>query len=126
MWKIVNGNLIHVSDESRVKFRTSISKSVLEELKVLAEENDTHVNYLLENGISTVLSSGFITYNKSLRPKDRIQYKTTYDKSLLEELREFAKKNKLYINDVIEYSIQFIDLENIKDRTYRSRVEREI
>lgn len=40
---------------------------------------------------------------------DRIQYKTTYDKELLIRIKGFAKENNLFINDVIEYSIHFID-----------------
>ena len=48
MWKKVNGRLIEVTDESRVKFRTNISKGILDQLQTLALEHDTRVNYLLE------------------------------------------------------------------------------
>ena len=48
MWKVVNGKLIQTTDESRVKFRTNISKAILEQLQEIALEHDTHVNYLLE------------------------------------------------------------------------------
>ncbi len=58
-----------------------------------------------------------------MRPNDRIQYKTTYDKELLIQLKEFAKKHNLFINDVIEYSIQYIDIKKSKDMSYRYRVE---
>lgn len=49
--------------------------------------------------------------HKSMRPTDRIQYNTRYDNNLL-AVKEFAEKNKLFINNVIEYSVQFIDGEN--------------
>ena len=35
MWKVVNGKLIQTTDESRVKFRTNISKSILDQFKRL-------------------------------------------------------------------------------------------
>lgn len=124
MWKVVNGKLVQTTDESRVKFRTNISKTILEQLQAIALEHDTHVNYLLETGLQKVLAEGFITYNKESRPKDRVQYKTTYDKELLEEIKEFAKKHQLFINDVIEYSAAYVDAENAKDSSYKNRIEK--
>ena len=56
MWKLVNGKLIQTTDNTRVKFRTNVSKSILDQLNILAIENDTHVNYLIENGLQTVLA----------------------------------------------------------------------
>nr|WP_249315371.1 rRNA methyltransferase [Bacillus sp. FJAT-49711] len=111
-----------MTDDSRVKFRTNISKSILDHLMIIAEENDTHINYLLENGLETVVSKGTITYNKETRPKDRIKYKTTYDENLLESVKKLAKEHGLFINDVIEYSVNFIDLSNIKNTDYKNRV----
>ena len=124
MWKKVNGRLIQMTDESRVKFRTNISKAIIEKLQEIALEHDTHVNYLLETGLQNVLDQGVITYNKELRPKDRVQYKTTYDKELLQKVKDFAKEHQLYINDVIEYSINYIDIENAKESSYKNRIEK--
>ena len=124
MWKIVNGRLIHMTDVSRIKFRTNISQSVLESLKAMATENETHVNYLIETGLAALLLDGTITFDKNSRPKDRIQFKTTYDKELLDKVKAFAKEHQLFINDVIEYSIRLIDLEDAKDMNYRYRVEK--
>jgi hypothetical protein len=123
MWKKVDGRLVPTTDQSRVKFRTNISKAVLEKLENLANENNTHVNYLIESGLIEVLTQNTISFNKDLRPKDRVQYKTTYDKELLESLKQFAKKHELFINDVIEYSVNYINLENIKNSDFRNRVE---
>lgn len=123
MWKSVNGRLIHTIDESRVKFRTNISKTIIEQLSMLSQEYNTHSNYLIETGLQKVLSDGVISFDKATRPKDRIQYKTTYDKELLNQVKEFAKNHDLYINDVIEYSVKFIDLKNIKNSSYRHRIE---
>ena len=123
MWKSVNGKLIQTTDTARIKFRTNVSKSIIDKLHALAIEHDTHPNYLLESGLQTVLSQGVITFNKQSRPKDRIQYKTTYDKELLEQVKEFAKNHNLFINDVLEYSVDFIDFENIKNSGHKHRIE---
>lgn len=123
MWKKVNGRLIQTTDELRIKFRTNVSKSILSNLEALAIQYNTHINYLIENGLQNVLSQGVITYNKEARPKDRVQYKTTYDQHLLDQVKEFARQHKLFINDVIEYSVNFIDLEHIKNSSYKHRVE---
>ncbi|WP_077212989.1 rRNA methyltransferase [Bacillus dakarensis] len=123
MWKKGEGKLIQIPDPSRVKFRTNISKSLLEQLNRIAEEHNTYVNYLIETGLRNVLSQNVIIFNKETRPKDRVQYKTTYDESLLNDAKEFAKKHNLYLNDLIEYSAKFIDLEHIKKRDYKHRIE---
>lgn len=124
MWKNVNGRLIQLTDESRVKFRTNISKSLLESLSQLAEEHDTCINYLIESGLNQVLEEDYIAFDKKARPKDRVQYKTTYDKSLLERTRKFAADNGLFINDVIEYSSRFIVPSQSKNTDFRYRIER--
>ena len=123
MWKKIDGRLIQATDTSRVKFRTNISKKILDQLAVMADEHDTYINYLLETGLENVLNSGEIIYSKETRPKDRIQYKTTYDKDLLEKVKQFAKDHHLFINDVIEYSVSYIDIEKSKDRDYKNRIE---
>ena len=123
MWKKIDGRLIQATDTSRVKFRTNISKTILDQLANMADEHDTYINYLLETGLENVLNSGEIIYNKETRPKDRIQYKTTYDKDLLEKVKQFAKDHHLFINDVIEYSVSYIDIEKSKDRDYKNRIE---
>ena len=123
MWKKIDGRLIQATDTSRVKFRTNISKKILDQLADMADVHDTYINYLLETGLENVLNSGEIIYNKETRPKDRIQYKTTYDKDLLEKVKQFAKDHHLFINDVIEYSVSYIDIEKSKDRDYKNRIE---
>lgn len=124
MWKLVNGKLQQTIDTTRIEFRTTISKALINELNNLAESHDTHINYLLESGFINLLSSNDgILFDKKQRPKDREHYKTTYDKELFEEIKELAKENKLYINDVIEYSAQLIDVENSKNKGHRYRIE---
>lgn len=123
MWKLVNGKMVQTTDETRIKFRTNISQEILEQLEELSEEHNTYSNYLLENGLWNVLAAGVIEYDKNLRPTDRIQYKTTYDKELLESVKQLAKDHKLFINDVIEYSVGHIDMKHIKTKDHKNRLE---
>lgn len=124
MWKLINGQLYQTVDTTRVKFRTNISQALLDQLDVTAREHNTHINYLIENGLLNVIQDGSITFNKANRPKDRVQFKTTYDQELLEALKAFAKRHKLFMNDVIEYSVGMIDATDLKDVNYRYRIEK--
>ena|SRR5699024_6669358 len=124
MWTLVNGKLIQTTDESRVKFRTNVSKSIIDQLNTMAIQYDTYPNYLLESGLQNVLKRGVIQFDKKSRPKDRIQYKTTYDKDLLHEVKIFAKENKLNVNDVLEYSVHFIDFNSLKKKSNKYRIEK--
>jgi hypothetical protein len=124
MWKVTKHGLVHTTDTSRKHFRTSISKSVLESFDEIAKEKNTYVNYLIENGLENLLNQDTFVFNKDNKPKDRIQYNTTYDSEILDKVRGFAKNHKVNINDVIESSLQFIDLEKGKDVHHRYRIER--
>lgn len=124
MWINIRGRLIQQTDASRIKFRTNISKSLLERLSHISQEHDTHINYLIETGLRRILEESYISFDKKTRPKDRVQYKTTYDKQLLERTKKFAEDNGLFINDVIEYSCRFIEPSESKTRDFRYRIER--
>ena len=124
MWKNINGKLYHITDNSRVKFRTNISKQILDQLSELADRSDTHINYLLENGLENLLKNSLIIYNRETIPKDRVQYKTTYDRELLSNVREFAQQHNIFISDVIEYSVRMIDIDTVKNKNHKHRVER--
>ncbi|MFC7687031.1 rRNA methyltransferase [Ureibacillus sp. GCM10028918] len=123
MWKLVNGRLIQTIDDSRAEYKTRISKTLLTELKHLANEHNTHVGYLLENGFIKILEENYINYDKKNRPKDRVEFRTTCNKETLECLRIFAKENKLNLNDVIESSIALINIDEVKDGKWRYRIE---
>lgn len=114
LWKIVDGKIVRTSISTRISFRTNISKSLLDTLKALAYQHKTHVNHLFESGLMNLLSQKDFTFTKIMKPTDRVQYKTTYDIQLLHDLKVAAKHHKLNMNDLIEHSVQFIDLNNIK------------
>ena len=123
MWKIVNGRLLQTTDETRSRYKTRISAALLEELKQLAVQHETHIGYLLEDGFLHMLQQGHINYDKKNRPNDRIEFRTTCDDELLEQLREFAKLQQLNLNDVIEESAKYIRVEEVKNANWRYRVE---
>jgi hypothetical protein len=123
MWKLSNGRLIQTTDDTRVRYKTRISAAMIEQLKQLAEEHDTFIGYLLESGYSNMLESGSITYNKKSRPKDRVEFRTTCDKELLQSMKAFAEQHQLNLNDCIEASIAYINLEEVKNAGFRYRVE---
>lgn len=123
MWKIVDGRSIQTTDESRVELEARISAEVLASFDKIAEEHNSYRNYVIENGLINLLIHNEITFNKKNRPKDRIRYRSTYDKDLVDSLREFAKEHKLYTGDVIEYSLSYVNVEELKSRGHRFRIE---
>ncbi|MEK4425416.1 rRNA methyltransferase [Solibacillus sp. FSL K6-1523] len=123
MWKIVNHKLIQTTDESRARYKSRISAALIEQLKQLATEHNTHIGYLLENGYLNLLQSESISYNKKNRPKDRVEFRTTCDEQLLAHLKDFAKQQQLNLNDVIEESVKYIQFDEVKNASWRYRVE---
>lgn len=123
MWKLVNGRLIQTVDSTRAEYKTRISKVLLDELKIMAKENNTHVGYLLENGYENILKGNFIQFDKKKRPKDRVEFRTTCNDEILDQLRIFAKDHKLNLNDVIEASIPYINVDDVKSEKWRYRIE---
>jgi len=125
LWKLVNGKLLQTIDSSRIKYKTRISKALLDDLKIMADKNNTYVGYLLENGFENILKENAITFDKKNRPKDRVEFRTTCDKELLERLKKFAKDHQLNLNDVIEASVAYINTNDVKQESWRYRVEYE-
>jgi hypothetical protein len=122
---LVNGKLLQTIDSSRIKYKTRISKALLDDLKIMADKNNTYVGYLLENGFENILKENAITFDKKNRPKDRVEFRTTCDKELLERLKKFAKDHQLNLNDVIEASVAYINTNDVKQESWRYRVEYE-
>lgn len=117
--KSENEKLIQSRVTSRVRYKTRISKELLDKLKQIANDSDTNVGYLLESGYESILKNDSINFNKRNRPKDRVEFRTTCEGELLEQLKMFAKKNELNLNDVIEASSSMIDLSNTKPNSFR-------
>jgi hypothetical protein len=123
MWKLVNGKLVQSVDESRSEYKTRISAALIQQLKLQAKESNTHIGYLLESGFENILNEDAIIFDKKNRPKDRVDFRTTCDKDILNKLKIFAKKNSLNLNDVIEASVAYIDKRKVKNGEWRYRTE---
>ena len=123
MWKLINGKLVQSVDESRSEYKTRISAALIQQLKLQAKESNTHIGYLLESGFENILHEDAIIFDKKNRPKDRVDFRTTCDKDMLNKLKIFAKKNTLNLNDVIEASVAYIDKSKVKNADWRYRSE---
>ncbi len=121
MWKLINGKLVQSVDESRSEYKTRISAALIQQLKLQAKESNTHIGYLLESGFENILNEDAIIFDKKNRPKDRVDFRTTCDKDILNKLKIFAKKNTLNLNDVIEASVAYIDKSKVKNVDWRYR-----
>jgi hypothetical protein len=123
MWKLVNGKLVQSVDESRSEYKTRISSALIQQLKLQAKESNTHIGYLLESGFENILNEDAIIFDKKTRPKDRVEFRTTCDRDILNKLKIFAKTNTLNLNDVIEASVNYIDKSKVKNVDWRYRTE---
>ena len=123
MWKKVNGKLIHVTDPARVKIKTYISKGQLDYLYNLADNKDTHVSYLLENGLYNLMQDKSFSFNKNSRLKDKVEFRTTCNKDVLNAGKKFAKQHNLNFTDIIQCSVQYINASEVKNKDWRYRIE---
>ena len=125
MWINKNGRLTQSIDKSRTKFKTTISDQLLRQLQEQAEKVHSNISYLLETGYVNLLAAGHIQFDKKNRPKDRRDFRSTCETELYEQLKAFAKTNKLNLNDVIETAANYIDPAQAKKENWRYRIERE-
>lgn len=123
MWKNINGRLIHTTDQSITRFKTYISQEQLFNLTNLATDYHTHISYLLENGLKNIVSDTEFTFNKKLRLRDKVEFRTTCNKEILFNAKEFAKTHNLNFTDVIQASISYIKLSEVKSKEWRYRIE---
>lgn len=123
MWKVVNGKLIHKTDSSRVRFKTYINRDLLNELTEISENENTHISYLLENGLGNLLKDKNFYFNKKDRLKNKVEFRTTCDKEILEKAKELSKTHKLNFTDIIQSSVKYIKLEEVKKKSWKHRIE---
>ena len=123
MWKNINGRLIHMTDETRIRYKTYISKKQLEKLEQSAETADTHISYLLENGLQNLLQDESFVFHKENRLKDKMEFRTTCNKEILEQARACAKAHRLNFTDVIQASVDYIKISEVKSKGWRHRIE---
>ena len=112
-----------MTDETRIRFKTYIAKEMLEMLNEMAENEETHVGYLIENGLKNLVADPNFVFDKSKRIKDKAEFRTTCDKDILNEAKMLAKRQKLNFTDVIQASIQYIRVNEVKSQSWRHRIE---
>lgn len=111
-WVIENGRTVPLLTNKRVVFRTNISKEFLDLIEMTATTHGVHRNILFENGIKNLLEQERIFISKELK-KDRVQFKTTFNPELMVMMKELAKEQHVYINDVLEHCVKFIKVSEL-------------
>lgn len=112
-----------VTDETRVRFKTYIAKELLDALDSLAQQEETHVGYLIENGLKNLIADPDFVFDKSRRIRGKTEFRTTCDEDILRQARALAKRQNLNFTDVVQASIQYIDISEVKGRNWRHRIE---
>ena len=123
MWKNINGRLVHVADPARVRFKTYISQRQLQVLEDLCADADTHISYLLENGFQNLLRDKSFVFLKKNRLKDKVEFRTTCDQEVLEKAKAFAREHKLNFTDVVQEAVGYVDISEVKRKSWRHRIE---
>ncbi len=94
----------------RVTKNTTVSRSLLEQIKEIANRKQVPFNQLLTEGIDYVLD----TFKKPkefkapAKPKDRIKMGTTFSNSQYEQLKDRAQRFHTHANTLIEIGMEFI------------------
>lgn len=109
----ISDEMIKVVDNNRTVFKTYINKNTLDELKEMAKRENTHISSILENGLESLVNDKYFTFNKSDRIRDKVEFRTTCDKEILNRAKEVAKLYKLNFTDIIQASISYIGLKSI-------------
>lgn len=123
MWVQHQGKLLHVTDTSRHRYKTYIKEDILQQLKQLALHHNTEVGYLLENGVMHLLEDKALVIQKQPRCAKK-EFRTTMDADLFMALSAKAAALGVPKNRLIEEAVRYIDVETLKDKHYRYRIEK--
>lgn len=125
MWKKGKDRLIPVTDPTRKSFKTYISNQQLKYLYEMAEQYDTHIAYLLENGLNNLIKDNSFYFDKTQRLRDKVEFRTTCSKETLVIAQNIAKDHKLNFTDIIQAAVNYIEPSKVKNKSWRSRIEQE-
>lgn len=113
-------SLIRNKNPDRQHFNTTLSKSLLDEVKMIASEKDTSYNFILEDGMKWVLDTYYLKGSFTLpdKPADRKRINTTFSANLFNKLRPRGKRlgKNIYANDLIEEGMKYV-IEQYKKET---------
>ena len=84
--------------------KTTINKTLLNQIKVLARKNRIPINNLIEPELRKIISSNenSIHQLRKLNTNDRIEFRTTFELALLEQLNRYKNTYKVNLNQIIE------------------------
>ena len=124
MWKSENGNLIHTTDNSRIRFRVRINAIQLAQLKEWSQQYDTNMSYLIDDGLARMFDDESMVIEGSTRTKGNIEVGLTLDVELVEKMNRLIESNeKMKMTMIIKCCIPYIKPEQAKKDNYRYRVE---
>lgn len=123
MWKKTSVGLIQTIDDTRFNYKNRMYDFLLAELKLAAQEYETNLGFMLENGYENFLKSDEVPRKPAKQNSKKIQFMTTCDEELWEKFKAFAKNNNLTLTQAIECSIPYIVFEDCKKEGHRYRIE---
>lgn len=123
MWKKEGNRLIQTADTNRITVQVRINKDILDELHKLAENHNSTISYLVENGIEYMLKNQIVHPDHPRDIRNRKTFRLGIDKELYEALMETVKERGIKRSDLLEDSIYYIEYDKIKDKNWRYRIE---
>lgn len=109
---ILYTSLIRNKNLDRQNFNTTLSKSLLDQIKELAKENETSYNFLLEEGMKWVLDTYYLkgSFHLPPKPSDRVRINTTFSASLFNKLKPRGRRlgKNINANDLIEEGMKYV------------------
>lgn len=109
-WKVVAGKIHHIINNNRKEIKIRIDKSALALLKNIAKLNYTHVNDLMEPVLKDILVTKNIQIDKAKKSEQqRVEFRTTLNDQLIVDLKDFAAKNNVSLNQLVVYGIELIN-----------------
>lgn len=113
-------SLIRTVNPDRRHFNTTLSKELLDQIKIIADERDSSYNFILEDGMAWVMDTYYLkgSFHLPDKPDDRIRINTTFSAKLFNTLKARGKKlgKGIYANDLIEEGMKYVIEQYKKDK----------
>lgn len=123
VWKKSKHGLIHTTDVEREDIKTRIKTTELNKLIKIAEERQSTVSYLLENGLENMFKMEGITYEKNTRSPGKEYFKARINKELADKVRETADEHDVKITNIFDEAIKYIEPSQAKHKSWAYRIE---
>lgn len=109
---------IRIKDEDRKNRCTTLDKDMLKQIKIIAVEQDTSYNFLLEDGMRHVLEKFKGRHNVVIvKSKNRKTVNTTFSDDLYSRVKVRAERLGVNANDLIEEGMRYLIGRNTKKDT---------